>query len=105
MILANLTKDAAGKLRAFEVNNHGESYVCAAVSVLVINTVNSIEALTAQEFDCAHDDEAGLVRFVVKGELDSGAELLLESLRLGLASIQEMYPHEFKMQESNWKEK
>ena len=52
MILAGVTKDADGKITAFTVQNHGESYVCSAVSMLVLNTVNSIEALTGQQFDC-----------------------------------------------------
>jgi len=97
MILAQVTTDADGKIIAFTVKNHGESYVCGAVSMLVLNTVNSIEALTGQSFDCDYDADGGYLSFALKGDRDSGAVLLLDAMWLGLKSVHEQYPDEIKM--------
>lgn len=41
----------------------GEDIVCAAVSVLVINTINSVEHLVSDKFELATDQESGLIDF------------------------------------------
>ena len=68
----------------------GKDVVCAGVSALVINTVNSIEEFTE---DCVVTEECqdGLVRFKIVGNVSSQSKLLLKSLRLGLCSIYEEY--------------
>jgi len=99
MILAGVTKDVDGKIAAFTVKNHGVSYVCSAVSMLVLNTVNSIEALTGQQFDCDYDANGGYLSFALKGGRDSGAGLLLDAMWLGLESVREQYPDEINMKE------
>ena len=43
MILAEIFRDESGGITGFTVQNHGESIVCAAVSMLVLNTVNSLD--------------------------------------------------------------
>ena len=84
---------------AFTVKNHGESFVCAAVSMLVLNTVNSIESFTNQTFDCDYNEEDGYVKFVLKGSRESGAEVLLDAMMLGLRSVREQYPDEINLKE------
>ena len=98
MIDAHITIDD-GKATAFTVTSHGESYVCGAVSMLVLNTVNSIEALTGQDFDCSYDDDGGYIRFALKGPRNDGAGLLLDAMLLGLKSVQEQYPGEINLKE------
>ena len=51
--------------------NVGEDIVCSAVSVLVINTINSIEVYTDAEFDIETEEETGLIafRFITKMQL------------------------------------
>ena len=83
-----------GRVCAFEVVNHGKSDVCAAVSLLAFNTVNSIEALTEETFTGDYDPEGGYLQWI-RGEdsfckeADSGADLLLEAMMLGLKSLLE----------------
>jgi len=104
MILANMAYDAEGKFAAFTVKSHGDSYVCGGVSMLVLNTVNSIESLTSQPFDCDYDENGGYIKFAVKGHRESGAGLLLDAMLLGLKSVQGQYPSEISITEINRKE-
>ena len=39
------------------MHDSGQDIVCAAVSVLVINTMNSIERFTDDETSCVSDEE------------------------------------------------
>lgn len=71
---------------------YGNDIVCAAVSVLVINTINSIEAFTEDTFENAVHQEKDVVSFeLTSNPVSEKAELLLESLVLGLTSIAEEY--------------
>ena len=68
----------------------GKDVVCAGVSALVINTVNSIEQFT-KDSTCCEEFESGLVKFKIMGDVSSESKLLLRALRLGLCSIYEEY--------------
>lgn len=75
---------------------HGEDIVCSAVSVLVLNTINSIEALTNESLSLdAVDSTKGIIdcRFPKRkqGNTNPEATLLIESMLMGLRSIQQMY--------------
>ena len=97
MIIAEFVCDEEGQLAGFTVRNHGASHVCAAVSLLVLNTVNSIEALTDEAFDCDHAEDGGFIKFAVKGPRGSKSGILLDAMALGLSSIQERYPQEIQV--------
>ena len=64
----------------------GKDIVCAGVSALVINAINSIESLTAAKFQVQEKD--GDIRFVLEDLSCREAQLLLESLQLGLKTIE-----------------
>ncbi len=73
---------------------YGHDIVCAAVSALAINTVNSLEQLAAVSPQIVSDDENGgyLKVTLNKSEyVDHSAQLLLNSLHLGLSSIADNY--------------
>ena len=100
MIAAEINKNASGVIYGFSVRNHGKSIVCAAVSMLVLNTVNSIEAFTDDDFNCEYDEEGGYLKFAFASELVSeSAAVLLKALDLGLASTKENYPKEISIKE------
>ena len=67
----------------------GEDIVCAAVSVLLTNTVNSIELLTD---DTIGDEEAaeGFLRCTFPEGLSEKGTLLMDSMLLGLKQIAEL---------------
>ena len=84
-------------IRAIYANGHagyaeaGEDIVCAGVSALVLNAINSVEALTDARFTCEMKEEDGFVSFELVDTDDKDANLLLQSLCLGVNSIQETY--------------
>ena len=59
----------------------GQDIVCAAVSVLVINTVNSLETFTDDQFEVQEDD--GYVSFHFTAPVTERGTLLMDSLILG----------------------
>ena len=75
--------------------DHGEDIVCAAVSALVINTINSIEQFTSDVFEYDADEESGMIEFCITSPISDESKLLLNSLFLGLSGIQEDYGQEF----------
>jgi len=93
MIKVSVTRSRWGNIRTLKVSNHGDPIVCAAVSVLVLNTVNSLEALTDEKFSCNYAEEGGFLEIEFSEEtLGRDARLLTDSLMLGLKSISEEYP-------------
>ena len=74
---------------------HGKDIVCAAVSGLVLNTINSIETFTSVAYVCEADEETGDIDFQFTDEISSDAALLIESMILGLKEIQNDYGKKF----------
>ena len=72
-----------------EYAEEGQDIICAAVSVLMVNTANSLEQLTDDGFTCEEGD--GYVSIAIEQEASDTAILLMNSLRLGLESIRETY--------------
>ena len=88
-----------GDYAGFESSGHagygeeGNDIVCAAVSALLINTVNSIETFTEDDFSGEEGD--GYLSLHFTGEVSEKSELLMDSLMLGLKMIEENYGHRF----------
>ena len=82
-------------LIGFKVSGHanyapyGSDIVCAAVSGITFNTINSIVELTSQYIKTKIDD--GLVIYSVN-KPNSKTRLLLESALIGYRGIAEQYP-------------
>ncbi len=72
----------------------GKDIVCAAVSVLATNTVNSIEAFTEDKFSCKQA-ESGFLELVLTETISKETKLLLNSFFLGVSSIHEEYGDKF----------
>ena len=68
----------------------GNDIVCSAVSILIINTANSIETFTKDLFSCeVHED--GTTELIFCENVSHDTELLMDSLLLGLNQIKEVY--------------
>ncbi len=65
----------------------GKDIVCAAVSALIITTVNSLEAFTEDEIDL--EEKSGEVFFRFRNLISERGTLLMDALVLGLSQIQE----------------
>lgn len=71
---------------------HGEDIVCAAVSVLVINTINSLEELAKEPMQVETDEAAGKIRCTfLEHPMRENSRVLMDSLALGLQRIQAQY--------------
>ena len=99
MIHAEIIKDTQGNIRGFNISNHGESKSCAAVSMLAINTVNSVESFTEDDIMYEYDEKnGGYLRFALSEGISSeGAVVLLKALELGLTQVKELYPEEINL--------
>jgi len=97
MITITVLKDHSGNYKGFHSFGHaefaeaGEDIVCAAVSMLVINTINSMEVLLQESFQCDSNDENGFIHFRFKGIPSDNAILLMNSMILGLKEVQKQY--------------
>ena len=69
--------------------NKGNDIVCAAVSVLVINTANAIEKLTDTDFRAVNSGDE--IKYVFNSVPGDKASLLMDALVLGLKEIQKEY--------------
>jgi len=69
--------------------DYGKDIVCASVSVLIINCFNSIEKFT-DDF-ISSGTENGETYLNLKDNCSKDAELLIDSLLLGLQEIKEQY--------------
>ena len=78
---------------------HGSDIVCAAVSMLTLNTLN-IEKFTDEPIkQLAYSEEKGLIDVEFprrkSGEFEPEAELLIRTLILGLIDTKEMYGEKY----------
>ncbi len=83
--------------RGFRMEGHagagdyGTDIVCSAVSMLVLNTVNSIEAFTDAGFTCEAAEDGGYLQFTFTEEPDDDAVLLVRAMMLGLEETVKQY--------------
>ncbi len=93
MIIAKVVKQR-GKYYSFsceghaEFNDSGKDIVCAAVSMLVINTGNSLEAFTDNKLVSS---DCGKISWTFVDTPDEKGVLLMDSLCLGLAETEKRY--------------
>ena len=103
MTRVTITKNANNSVRELEVSGHaehadsGQDIVCAAISALTVNTINSIDLFTQDKIEITvQDTERGLIACCmtgVNGE-DVGADttLLMKSYELGVTELAKRYP-------------
>ena len=75
MITVSRIKNEYGNYVGFCCSGHagyaesGSDIICSAVSALVINTINSIEAFTEDKFSCAQEEKSGRIEFIIVSEV------------------------------------
>ncbi len=95
MIEATIYKDKKGAYKGFNLYGHalydvkGKDIVCAAVSALVINTINSIEELTDDKPKVLSKEKDAVINVKFKSEVSNEAKILIDSLVLGLKGIRD----------------
>ena len=73
-----------------EYANPGQDIVCAAVSALIITTVNSLEEFTEEQIEAEADEGYVSIHFKTNPNTERG-KLLMDSLILGLTEIEHSY--------------
>jgi len=90
-----------GKYKGFECHGHagyaeeGEDIICAAISMLTINTINSIETLTDDEIEVSADEMNGDMSCYFVNSPSEFSDILMKSLELGLTSVASQYGEQF----------
>ena len=64
----------------------GEDIVCAAISILTINTMNAIETFTDVDVSLETDEEIGFIEYRIE-EPTKETSLLLDTMVLGLQTM------------------
>ena len=98
MITVTIYKNSE-QYTGFTVKGHagyaeeGYDIICSAVSVLTVNTLNSIEAFTEDAFSGEQKD--GFISCQFLYPLSEQAVLLMDSMVLGLTDIQSNYGKQY----------
>ncbi|WP_026494638.1 ribosomal-processing cysteine protease Prp [Butyrivibrio sp. WCD3002] len=96
-----IRKNSDGEYMGFELSGHagsgeyGKDIVCAAISMLTINTVNSLEKFTDDAFTCDANAEEGHILVTSENGFSAEGELLLKSFELGITGVFKQYGNEF----------
>ncbi|MGI5932761.1 MAG: ribosomal-processing cysteine protease Prp [Eubacterium sp.] len=97
MVKVTVYRNSAGLYTGFDVWDHAEyaeegaDIICAAVSALTINCINSIERLTDTSFEHEAEEADARIRFRLKGAPGKDADLLMQSFLLGIQEIENNY--------------
>jgi hypothetical protein len=101
MITITILKNKDESFMGFHCIGHagyapeGEDIICAGVSSLVINTVNSLAYFTKTKFSADSEEETGKLAVSFQEPADHDGDLLMRSLVLGLQGIQNTYGNEY----------
>ena len=101
MTHVSIIKTRNGGYKGFNCIGHsgyadaGEDIVCAAISVLVINTINSLDQLAGEKFKLVTNEEEGLIDCRFEKNINEKSKLLLDSMVLGLEEIKKQYGKTF----------
>ena len=69
--------------------------LCAAISVTVINTINSLENLAHEELSVTQNEETGFIKCDFNSPINEKAVLLLEAMILGLNTLVKDYGEKY----------
>ncbi|MCR5672623.1 MAG: ribosomal-processing cysteine protease Prp [Lachnospiraceae bacterium] len=98
MVTATVIKDSSGYV-GFYCKGHagfakkGKDIVCSAISMLTVNAANSIMTLSESRINVNEED--GFLSWTFEGTADERATLLMDSLILGLRSIEDEYDKKY----------
>lgn len=102
MIKAIIYRNNKNDIYGFEINDHADPIVCSAVSLLVLNTANSLEKFVSDvDFNLEYAEDGGYFKLnvpsVKSGVHNHDVALLLNCLELGLKGIELDYGREIKV--------
>ena len=101
MIQVTIYKNKQDQLKGFCISGHagydkrGRDIICASVSALSLNFINSVEKFTEDGFKTECKEEEGLLKFKFQGSVSSNSILLLESMIFGIENIRDSYGEKY----------
>ncbi len=101
MITVTFHKTRTGEYKDFVCSGHagfdeyGKDIVCASVSVLVINTINSLEELAREKIVVDSDEKHGRIYCQFEAPLQEKSKVLVDSLVLGISQIAGQYGEKY----------
>lgn len=96
------------KIFGFQSKGHagygmkGTDIVCASVSILIVNTINSIEKFASDKIDSKVNDKKATIHFEIDGDVSDKADILLKALELGVTEISGAYPGNVSIKYQNY---
>ena len=69
----------------------GSDIVCAAVSVLIMNTINAMETIVRERMEVIVNHEDGVIDVTFVDPISEKSALLMDTMILGLESIAQQY--------------
>ena len=69
----------------------GSDIVCASISILVINTINSIEELAKEKIVTENNENEGFIECHFPDQINDKTKLLMDSMVMGLKEIEKNY--------------
>lgn len=101
MITVTVSKNSDGVYNRICMEGHagyaayGQDIVCAAVSVLFINTINAIEKFTDDTIEVEQHTETDQIILHLTSSISDESKLLIASLILGLQGVEEEYSDDY----------
>jgi len=95
MVEITIFRNSRQEFVGFEISGHagmadiGHDILCAAISILVINTINAIERYTKDKPLVEADEEQGIIQCRFEENVRSDTALLLQTMILGLENLEE----------------
>ena len=69
--------------------------LCAAISVLVIITINSLEELAGEELEVVQNEETGFIKCDFKNTLQEKSIFLVDSMVFSLENLSRQYGEKY----------
>ncbi|MCM1568288.1 MAG: ribosomal-processing cysteine protease Prp [Roseburia sp.] len=102
MTTVEIYKDKSGSYRGFLCMGHADyagkflfhrepDILCAAISMLVMNTLNSLEELAGESLAVTAREETGFIKCDIESSLQEKSVFLLDSMVFGLEKLSEEY--------------
>lgn len=98
-----IRKDSRQQYRGFLCMGHADysrrksqpDILCASISVLVINTINSLEELAHEKLTYTVNEETGFIRCDFEGQLQEKSVFLLDAMVFGLNTLSSTYGRKY----------
>ena len=69
--------------------------LCASISILIINTINSLEELAGETLRVSSNEDTGFIRCEIESDLQDKSIFLMDSMVFGLQQLARTYGEKY----------